>query len=356
MADAARPHAGADALPRSRATAAFERRVGRALGVYASGSAPLVVAASGGPDSTAALVATARVAAGEVVAACFDHRMRAAAETARDRAFVRDVARAVGAAVRVGSARGTPPRSESAARELRYGWLARVCGADGATVAVTGHTLDDQAETVLLRLARGTGLEGAGGMAGVAAWPLPLQGGAERALRVVRPLLDLSRGDVLEYLDALGLAPREDETNALLAFDRNRVRHRALRDLRRINGRATEHIAGFARLARRDDEALTAWARRVLDAEVTFAAGAARVPRRLLGNLPPAVASRVLRLAAAELGLRFEGAQLELLLAGARSGARIALSGGSARVEAEWVEIAPEPRSRALRRPVAGRD
>ncbi|MFN8584365.1 MAG: tRNA lysidine(34) synthetase TilS [Dehalococcoidia bacterium] len=329
-----------DELPRNRRTARFERRVARVLGARAHDGSTLVVACSGGPDSTAALVASARArgASGELVAAYFDHGMRPPQETEMDRAAVRRIAAQVGGRVVCGATEGgAPPASEAAAREARYEWLARVCTEAGARWCVTGHTLDDQAETVLLRLTRGSGLAGVAGMAVEAPWPVPA---GPPAPRVLRPLLSVRRRAVMDYLDALGVEARFDTTNELLAFDRNRVRHRVLPELRAMNPQVEASLARFADLARRDDDALEAWARRALSAIGTHDQGGIALDRAALRALPPAVASRVLRQAAAALGVGADGGQIDAMLRLARrAGARLSLVGGQFVVERAAVRL-----------------
>src|SRR5690606_16874186 len=204
-----------------------------------------------------------------VTAACFDHRLRPDIEVETERAVVREVSEALRMPVVFGASGGPAAGGEAGAREARYRWLARVCRDTGAQVCVTGHTLDDQAETVLLRLVRGSGLPGASAMATLASWPVPDVEPAAPPLRVLRPLLGCARQELLEYLDALGLEAREDPSNELVTFDRNRIRHRVLPELRRLNPRAARRIAAFAELARADDEALQAWAAGVLAAHAS---------------------------------------------------------------------------------------
>lgn len=327
-----------DGYPRNRLTAAFERRVASALEGCVPHHAPLVVACSAGPDSTAALIAVARVHDGPLTAACFDHGMRAALETASDRAAVDEVAGRLGASCAWGAADSLGAgASEADARHARYRWLSAACHEAGARHCATGHTLDDQAETVLLHLVRGAGLAGATGMAPDAPWPVVEDSGA---LRLVRPLLGIRRLEVLAYLDALGVEPRIDTTNELVTFHRNRVRHRVVPELRSINPRVDDALVRFAALARRDDDALEAWARREAAGIVTVEDGAAVSTRAALRALPPAVASRVLRQAAALMGLQLDGEQIEamLRLAG-RRGSALSLAGGQFIVEDERVVI-----------------
>ena len=320
-------------LATNRRTAAFERRVARALAphlAHIEAGTPIVVACSGGPDSLATLVAVARGAGRHVIAAHFDHRHRAASEIAGERALVEAVAAAAGARFAAGRATRTPTdRSESFAREARYRWLARACATAGAPVCVTGHTLDDQAETVLLRLVRGTGLGGVAGMAARSDWPVAARG--VRAPMLVRPLLGIARADVEAYLDALGLEAARDPSNDTLDYARNRIRQRVLPELAALNPRATEQIAAFAERARADDAALEAWAAQVIATIAEPFAHGVPLPRRALLDLPRAVATRVVRLAAAQLGLTLDGDRIDAVLHAARArGRRAALGGGIA--------------------------
>ncbi len=317
-----------DPLPSTRATGAFERRVQRALARVAPQKTSLVVACSGGPDSSAALVAVAR-GGWPVHAACFDHGLRLGEETAADRAAVEGLAGRLDVPLLVGAARWRGgPASEERAREARYRWLARACAEAGATLCVTGHTLDDQAETVLLRLARGSGLAGVAGMAELALWPVRAVRGAAR-LSVARPLLGVTRAEVERYLVALGVEARHDPSNEQLRYGRNRVRRRVLPELDRVHTGAARSIARFATLARRDEEALEALAAVELARIASRERGAVALPRRALATLPTAIAARVLRQAARELGLEPDAGQLAALARAARRrGTRVDLEGG----------------------------
>ena len=347
---AAQPRPPAAGPARTRATGAFERRVGRALGAAAGDPAPLIVACSGGPDSSAALAAVARArraaGGGETIAATFDHGLRPPAETRADREAVEALAARFGLRCVAGAPPAPIAPSEAAAREARYRWLGGAARGLGARACATGHTLDDQAETVLLRLTRGAGLAGAAGMAADAAWPVaPPADGNGGAPRLLRPLLELRRSGVRGYLEALGLEalgwrPRRDPGNETLAYARNRVRRAVLPGLRRLNPRAEEALAGFARRARRDDAALAAWAEAETRRIARIGDAEARIGRRALRALPEAVALRVLRTAAAGAGLPIGAARAEALLrAAGRGGARVALPGGGARTDGAELRI-----------------
>jgi tRNA(Ile)-lysidine synthase len=117
-------------------------------------------------------------------------------------------------------ARAEKANLESTARRLRYEWLGRVAGEVGAPWVATGHTTDDQAETVLHRLLRGTGLKGLRGIAP----RRPLREGVE----LLRPMLGVTRAEVLAYLQDVGQEYCEDSTNLDPRFTRNRIRRELL--------------------------------------------------------------------------------------------------------------------------------
>lgn len=302
--------------------------MGAALHAMASVDASLLVACSGGPDSIATLIAVARSHAGGVTAAWFDHAMRPAAEVAREGAVARRVACDLGVPVVEGRAR-TRPHGEAAARTARYRWLARAAAKVGVIACVTGHTRDDQAETVLLRLVRGAGARGAAGMAADAPWPVVVP--SAPALRLLRPLLDVSRVEVEAYLAALGVDAAQDPSNESREYARNRVRHDVLPLLAEVNSNAAAHLAAFAAREREDDAALSAWAARWLDAYTKPSAGALALPRKALAALPQAVARRALAEAGARLGLPLGEAHIEALGRLAAGGVgSLSLPGGTA--------------------------
>ena len=195
---------------------------------------PLVVAVSGGADSTALLLVLSALAPQlglDLHVAHFDHRMRPR-ESAKDAQFVADLAQSRGATIRIGRAE-QPPKSEDDARALRYAFLRRAAEDVGAARIATGHTRDDQAETVLLHATRGSGLAGLAGM---------------RPLRddIVRPLLAIGRADTEALCREAKIEPRTDRSNTDLKYARNRIRRKVLPELERINPQAR---AALARLA-----------------------------------------------------------------------------------------------------------
>ena len=187
----------------------------------------VLLAVSGGADSVAmlrAMVALKNAGDGRLVAAHLNHQLRPS-EAETDEAMVVDLCRRLGVACEVGRTRLDPAAPaggdglEAAARHARYQFLEATAARLGARYVVTAHTADDQAETILHHILRGTGI---GGLAGIArARPL---GHAT----LIRPLLGLRRAELLAYLNDLGQSYRDDSSNRDTRFTRNRIRQELL--------------------------------------------------------------------------------------------------------------------------------
>ncbi len=207
----------------------------------------LVLAVSGGPDSTALLLLAARWVkrlkrAPKLIAVTIDHGLRP--QAAREAAMVKRLARRLGVPHRTLHWRGRKPQAglQEAARHARYELLAQVATRARFAHILTAHTLDDQAETVLFRLARGSGLFGLTGMAHAA--PLPLNG--VREIFLVRPLLHIPKARLIATLAAERIAYAEDPSNRDPRFTRAR-----LRTLMPALAREGLDARGLARLAAR---------------------------------------------------------------------------------------------------------
>jgi tRNA(Ile)-lysidine synthase len=206
----------------------------------------VLAAVSGGCDSVALLRAMAAIrghGAGRLAVAHLNHQLRPDAE--QDEQFVVELCRSLGLSCEVGRAEVDRLDSgdgiEAAARTARYHFLEQTAGRLGARFVVTAHTADDQAETILHRIVRGTGIRGLSGMARVR----PL-GHAT----LIRPLLATRRAQLTAYLDALGQPYRHDPSNADLRFTRNRIRHETMPQLRgQINQGVTEALLRLGTLA-----------------------------------------------------------------------------------------------------------
>lgn len=207
----------------------------------------IVCALSGGADSTALLFALYLLREKfqfTLSAAHFNHNLRAE-ESDRDEQFVRslcdryDIPLFVG----TGAVKAGKKGLEAAAREARYAFFATLPGK-----IATAHTADDNAETVLLHLVRGTGLKGLGGIA-------PVNG------KVIRPMLNVTRTDVLEFLEEYCLNFVQDSSNETDAFLRNRLRHHVMPLLKGENPKIAENLSAMALTLRQDEAFLQQQAR-----------------------------------------------------------------------------------------------
>ncbi|MGH9485690.1 MAG: tRNA lysidine(34) synthetase TilS [Terriglobales bacterium] len=217
----------------------------------------LVLAVSGGPDSTALMVLAARWRQSlkvkpKLIAVTVDHGLRRESKT--EAAGVARLARKLGLAHRTLRWRGAKPKTglQQAARMARYGLLAQAARAAGAVHVLTAHTIDDQAETVLIRMSRGSGLTGLAAMSRFAL--LPVNGG--EGIRLVRPLLDTPKARLIATLRAGKIPFADDPSNRDPRFAR--ARYRGLMAGLAREGLDARRLALLARRLRRADQALEA--------------------------------------------------------------------------------------------------
>ena len=169
-----------------------------------------------------------------------------------------------------------------------------------------------------------------------------------RGLRLVRPLLSVTRTEVEAYLDALGIKASTDATNETLDYARNRVRREVMPALREVNARAAEHLAAFAATQREDDDALTELARTWLEAHGDWGFGVVRIDRRALRALPVALGTRVVREAAGRLGVALEGAHVRAVMGSlGKSGGNVDLPLAHSRTTASLLELRNQPSTHA---------
>jgi tRNA(Ile)-lysidine synthase len=216
----------------------------------------LVLAVSGGPDSTALLLLIARwrgrlKVAPKVLAVTIDHGLRRA--SAGEARAVKALARRLGVAHRTLRWTGKRPASglQQAAREARYRLLALAAKSARASAIVTAHTLDDQAETVLMRMSRGSGLGGLGAMARESALP-----GSEREIVLVRPLLEIPKARLMATLARAKIEFADDASNRDPRFARARLR--TLMPALAREGLSASSLARLAVRLRRADAAIEA--------------------------------------------------------------------------------------------------
>ena len=301
----------------------------------------LAIGLSGGADSVAltrALAAQSQDMGLVLHIAHLHHGLRGP-EADLDQQFASDLAHSLGLVFhthQVDTAAEAKQHSESieeAARRLRYAWFRQLMAAHRIDAVATAHTLDDQAETVLGKFLRGAWTEGLSGIHPVVVFP---EGS------ILRPLLTATRPQVEAYLASLGQTWREDASNQDPVYTRNRLRHQLLPNLEQWNPRIREHLSNMAVLAQ-DEEAW--WQSEIarLTPQLLLTGRPVRGGGRAgsdsgtiaidvirLGAQPPAVQRRLLRHAAATLGvsLSFDATEsLRHLATQGRAGQQLALPG-----------------------------
>ena len=271
-----------------------------------------------------------------VQAAHLNHGLRPTAR--RDEDFVRDwcgkrdVPLTVGHAAAGELARREGLSIEEAGRVLRYAFLEETARREGLGLIATGHHAGDNAETVLMNLIRGCGLNG-------------LTGIPERRGNIVRPMLEASRPEIEGYLTAHNVPHVEDETNADPAYTRNKVRHQLLPLLEELNPRAAAHIAAAARRLGEDEALLAAQAAPLLEEALDIPGGLA-LPVRALRDSPRPLALRCCAGALDRAGLKGGAVHLERILAlalGDDPSAQLHIPGGSVRRQYELMVFSPGP-------------
>ena len=319
-----------------------------------AGNRSVLVGFSGGMDSTALLHllggpggVSERAGGPALLAAHLDHRLRPdSGEQAR---FARTIAASLGIECVSGrhDVEGRADREgrsiEEAGRLARLDFFAGIARERGAATVLLGHTLTDQAETVLLQLARGAGSLGLGAMAPVR--------NDERGLVIVRPLLSVSRTEITRLVTEAGWPFYPDPSNELEGFTRNRIRRQALPLLRdSVNPQAEAALGRTASLLRDDEEWLSELTaerfREVASVAERAGSTSVRFPAAALGAAPPALARRLVRegLRTARGDLRRIGAVhveavLGLVRAG-RGGSSVDLPGAVARLEQRVLTVA----------------
>jgi tRNA(Ile)-lysidine synthase len=331
-------------------------------------------AVSGGADSVAMLLllhganALPRNGLGVGLSAVHVHHGLRSAEADGDLAFVEALClrlevplhvHRVSVPERVARSReaGRAETVEEAARAVRYECFAGLIAQGKADSVLTAHTLDDQAETVAMKLLRGAWTEGLSGIYPVVRVEGAKAGAGTRSGKIVRPLLCVRRGELMEYLEARGQEWREDSSNRDEAFTRNRVRHHLLPILREYNPAIDQTLANLAEVAREEEAGWQVELGRILP-QLLLPGKPVRGGGRAVGTTPGeacvaielerlrgldlAMRRRVVRAAARTLGARlsFDDTARVLALAGVgpeqsateakvpRAGAALHLSGG----------------------------
>jgi tRNA(Ile)-lysidine synthase len=309
----------------------------------------LGVAVSGGADSVLLLALMTKLAPamGLVLSVVhFNHHLRGA-ESDEDERFVSELAARLAVEFIRGEgdvarrAREQKRNLEATAREMRYRFFSSLLRGGRLDKIATAHTANDQAETVLLRLLRGTGTQGLGGI-------FPVLDGM-----IIRPLLGLTRADVEAELGRRGLAYRVDSSNLELRYRRNRIRIELLPQLARdFNPDIVLALASLADRARDDEGYLAQQAHDRAAPWRMRESGEEKFPVRPLSELPRALAFRVIRQMIVAVQGRLAGIthrhieSVYRLATEAQSGRRTILPGNlEARREFDWLIVSPQPAS-----------
>lgn len=334
-------------MPRASTTLPFDR-------THIHPGDRICAAISGGADSVALLLTlhAANQAKHDALGAGLSavhvvHGIRSAEESAADLNFVRDLCASLEVPLHIHQA-NVPERAaqtretiEEAAREVRYEFFSHLIASGQADSILTAHTLDDQAETVLMKLLRGAWTEGLSGI-----HPVVLINTQQRQGKILRPFLSTSRAEIEVFLKQQDQPWREDSTNADTAFTRNRIRHELLPQLRQYNPSLDQALSNLAELAREEETRWQAELTRLLPQillpgkpvrgggrSVSTIPGESSVAIELdrLKSLDTALRRRVIRAAARQLGARlsFDETARLLALCGFQQDSTVAARAGS---------------------------
>jgi tRNA(Ile)-lysidine synthase len=344
----------------------MEQRVAgfiRLHGLFA-GAGRILLAISGGADSTALLhvllsLRTDGLISAELVCAHVNHQLRGQASDEDQRLVIEEASRlGLPTVTRTVDVRACVKARrlsiETAARRLRIESLSEIARTSGCAWVATGHQKNDNAETVIQRLRRGTGFRGLAGI-----WPARQ---FDEGSWFARPLLDVTREEIVAYLHRRGLAWREDLTNMDLTYTRNYIRHKLLPALRQeSHGSLVEELSELAASARRLYERVQRSAEAAMSQVAMPTEGGIALAVSRLSSLPELVAVELVRQTLVKLGSGEQNltqdhytAIMELARHGGRGG--VALPGGfTARREGETVLLsrrAPRPRRVGLAPPL----
>ncbi|MDG0795323.1 tRNA lysidine(34) synthetase TilS [Cohnella ginsengisoli] len=316
--------------------------------------ARIVAGVSGGPDSMAMLHLLQAPAVRDgwlVIAAHVNHGFRGT-ESDAEAALVRETAAAWGIPFELAEIdmpayiEATGLNSQAASRERRYAFLRDVARRHGAKTIAVAHHADDQAETVLMRMLRGSGVTGLAG--------IPMRR-AEEELELIRPLLRITKGELLAYNERHGVPFATDSSNAKTHYVRNAIRLEALPYLERYNPDLRAGLARLAELASADDDYMEAEARRALAAGARRSGGGWRLDARLVRGFHLALQRRMIKLilnglAGPHAQARFEQVEeiVAILTAARPDVARVDIGGGLVLLrEYGYAYIGPAPDAQA---------
>lgn len=255
-------------------------------------SSPVIAAVSGGHDSTAMLLGLHQIISpsSNLIAAHYNHKLRGNDSNA-DEDFVRELCNNHGINLHIGQSDTENQHiSEDKARNARYAFLADIQAKTETQAVVVAHTLEDQAETVLLRLTRGSGIRGIAAMQNRRTLKLT----NESRLTILRPMLQITHAETKSFLESIGVKARHDVSNDdWKRFARNRIRHRIIPELATINPSAVQAVARLAQNAQLHMDLIDS----IIDEAITkmhIDGTYPQLDRQQLIELHPAIASELL--------------------------------------------------------------
>jgi tRNA(Ile)-lysidine synthase len=310
-----------DIYPNNRLSSSFERKVYKTLMHVIDGKHRMLLACSAGIDSTALLVLMTRCySKNNIEVAYFDHRTRSNRAHQEEYDFLLEVCNNLGVKIHRGVlSKKIKKQSEEALRLARYQWLSTLCRQEAIQYIVTGHHLNDQAETLLFRLARGTSLDGIQSMQMLSELNDEMilnkkMSSRSSSIFLLRPLLGFPKKDLKGYLDSLGIEAISDPSNHDIGYSRNLIRKKVLPSLECINPKAIHAITKFALIAKKDDDALLFFAKENYSEIVTEYNTAVKIDIEKLNKLPNAIMIRIIILSCRHLSVSINSDQIQHII------------------------------------------
>ncbi len=278
-------------------------------------SKPLVVAVSGGADSLALLFAISDIRDTlnlRLHGTHLDHGLRGK-QSKEDAQFVTEALQQLNIPATIERADVASFKSshglslEEAARKVRYAFLKRVAQEIGASAIILGHTADDQAETVLMNLVRGTGLTGLRGMQSISKWRFIKD---EPELTLVRPLLQVTHEETNAYCQVRGVMPRQDESNLSPEFTRNRLRNQLIPYLRNYNPKIRDSLIRLSQSAVQDLDYMNSQVEKAWPHVIEQKTWGLSISKDAFSALHPAIKNHLLRRAIREVKGDLDGVEL----------------------------------------------
>ena len=281
----------------NRLTSALERKVSYALDGEIPINSKLLLACSGGPDSTALLLIMARIwQTNKINVAYFNHGLRSKQKSNLEYKFLKNICDHFEIEIIKGSRdKKIKAVSEDALRNARYKWLAQVSQDLKIKYIMTGHNQNDQVETVLFRLTRGTSLDGIKAMQiKTSLNNLFINKKNQSSLFLLRPLLNTSREEIDRYLNSVKVSALHDSTNDDNKYIRNYIRNEIVPSLKKINPKLIDSISRFAAIVNLDNDALSMYAKKHYRKIVVEKKYSVEINKQAISKLPPALINRVI--------------------------------------------------------------